>query len=160
MSIVRFVETKLVTRKRISLPGNAGLDDLLVLAGYVDRATEAVWAITYNGTNVHTVSEVGRGDYHSVEIALPVMLRDVHLSGTDRFLLVHNHPTGVLTPSQADVDCSQRVMDAANTNGLYFEDFVIIGPPDGMFSFSERGLLIPAVPNQPMAAFQEPIVLR
>ncbi len=42
-------------------------------------------------------------------------------------ILVHNHPSGDPTPSQADIDMTARVQDACNALGLTLHDHLIIG---------------------------------
>lgn len=154
------VETKLVVLETLELEAD-DLKGLLRMRGLYDLAAESVWVVGYDAArSVRTMNEIAKGDSHHVEMSMPVLFNAVLLAGADRFLLVHNHPSGMVLPSQLDIDVSQRVMDAANLMGLYYEDFVIIGPGEAMFSFAESGLLIPATPSQPRAAFGEPIVLR
>lgn len=42
-------------------------------------------------------------------------------------LLCHNHPSGDVTPSSADVDMTRQVIDAARALGLSVHDHVIVG---------------------------------
>ena len=55
-------------------------------------------------------------------------------------ILVHNHPSGDPTPSQADIDMTQEVADAAETLGIVLHDHIIISR-HGHTSFKEMGLL-------------------
>ncbi len=62
------------------------------------------------------------------------------------FILVHNHPSGDPTPSDADRHTTRRVREAAETVGVKFLDHLIIGVPSQVrpqpyFSFREAGLL-------------------
>ena len=57
--------------------------------------------------------------------------------------MVHNHPSGDPDPTKTDMVLTSKIMDAANTNGLYFEDHVIITPSGGYTSMVDRGLLVP-----------------
>lgn len=55
-------------------------------------------------------------------------------------VLVHNHPTGVPTPSEEDVAVTKRFVDAGKLVGIEVLDHVIIG--DGRFeSLRESGYL-------------------
>jgi hypothetical protein len=49
------------------------------------------------------------------------------------------------------VDLTAKVMTAANSVGLYFEDHLIVGPDAETFSFLAAGLIIPAVQTLHMA---------
>lgn len=62
------------------------------------------------------------------------------------FVLVHNHPSGDPSPSDADKRLTRRLKEAADLLGLIFADHLIIGcPAEGRaqpyFSFRECGLL-------------------
>jgi DNA repair protein RadC len=55
-------------------------------------------------------------------------------------ILVHNHPTGVPTPSREDIDITERFVEAGRVIGIDVLDHVIIG--DGRFeSLREMGYL-------------------
>ena len=54
-------------------------------------------------------------------------------------LLVHNHPSGDCTPSQADVDFTQRVKEAGELLGIPLLDHIIIGDCKYL-SFREQGI--------------------
>jgi DNA repair protein RadC len=54
-------------------------------------------------------------------------------------ILSHNHPSGTLQPSQADIAITKRLRDALALVDVSVLDHVIIG--DGTYSFAEQGLL-------------------
>jgi DNA repair protein RadC len=60
-------------------------------------------------------------------------------------ILVHNHPTGDMTPSQKDIDITAQVIQAAAAVDVMVHDHVIVGDA-GCFSFAGQGLL-PAPPG-------------
>jgi len=72
------------------------------------------------------------------------MLSAVLLSGSERFMLVHNHPGGDLKPSNADLDLNDAVMKAANVTGLFYEDHYILTPRGHWYSFVDNDLILPA----------------
>jgi DNA repair protein RadC len=62
------------------------------------------------------------------------------------FILVHNHPSGDPSPSDADFRMTRRIRDASEVLGIKFLDHVIIGAPSETrsspyFSFREAGIL-------------------
>lgn len=151
MSVDRFVTTEL--RVHREQPFVADLETLLSEWGLTDSSQERVWVITYDSIEqVRTVQEVVVGGYHEVVVPLPPLLTAVLLAGTDRFQVVHNHPSGDTSPTVYDVDMVNILMDAANTVGLYFEDNLIVGPNAPVFSFVENGLLLPAPEIAAMAS--------
>ena len=59
---------------------------------------------------------------------LPVrdVLHRVLSIGASRFAVAHNHPSGSLEPSGADLEVTERLREAAMTVGLRFLDHVIV----------------------------------
>ena len=55
-------------------------------------------------------------------------------------VLVHNHPSGDPTPSDADLRVTRRIVAAARTMGIHVHDHLIVTPEDH-FSFRAKGLL-------------------
>ena len=55
-------------------------------------------------------------------------------------ILVHNHPSGDPTPSQADVDMTRQVISACRTLNLAVHDHLVVGR-DGVASFKALGLI-------------------
>ena len=56
------------------------------------------------------------------------------------FILVHNHPSGSLTPSQDDVDFTRAVKRASEIIGIGLYDHLIVAE-SGFVSLKEKGLL-------------------
>jgi DNA repair protein RadC len=55
-------------------------------------------------------------------------------------ILVHNHPSGDPTPSQADIDMTKRIIAAANALSITVHDHLIIGKSSEC-SFRSEGLI-------------------
>ncbi|NOD90087.1 MULTISPECIES: DNA repair protein RadC [unclassified Ruegeria] len=55
-------------------------------------------------------------------------------------ILVHNHPSGDPTPSQSDIDMTNRIQDACSALGLTLHDHLIIGKSTEL-SFRSEGFL-------------------
>ncbi len=60
--------------------------------------------------------------------------------GASAIILLHNHPSGDPTPSQADIDITQKIVDAAKTINITVHDHVIITDA-GHYSFKSFGLI-------------------
>jgi DNA repair protein RadC len=74
----------------------------------------------------------------------PVYPREVIKRALDlaasALIMVHNHPSGDPTPSQADIDMTEEVKTAAEALGIALHDHLIIGR-HGVSSFREMGLV-------------------
>ena len=55
-------------------------------------------------------------------------------------ILVHNHPSGDPTPSRADIQMTQQIVEAARSLGVEVHDHLIVGR-EGVSSFRQLGLM-------------------
>ena len=55
-------------------------------------------------------------------------------------IVVHNHPSGNVSPSQEDIATTERLLNAGKILGIPVEDHLIVSG-SSYFSFKERGLL-------------------
>ena len=55
-------------------------------------------------------------------------------------ILAHNHPSGIVDPSEADLDVTKRIMDAGKLIGIELLDHIII-TPDGKVTSIIKGHL-------------------
>ena len=55
-------------------------------------------------------------------------------------ILVHNHPSGNLTPSQADIEVTQKVSKAGKLFDIHVLDHVIVSKK-GYYSFADHAML-------------------
>lgn len=94
---------------------------------------------------VRAISEIARGARDRVDVPIPDTLRIAIVEGATAFIVVHNHPTGVLRPSDSDTLLTKSLQEAAKTVGLDLMDHVIVGAK-GHYSFAEHGKLPIAKP--------------
>jgi DNA repair protein RadC len=71
------------------------------------------------------VQQVGTVD-HTPVYPREVIKRALELSAT-AILLVHNHPSGDPTPSQADIQMTKAIIDIAGPLGIAVHDHIIVG---------------------------------
>ncbi len=75
---------------------------------------------------------------------VPVYPREIMRRALDinasALILVHNHPSGDPSPSEADITMTRRIVTAAETMGLVVHDHIIIGKSREI-SFRSEGLL-------------------
>ena len=55
------------------------------------------------------------------------------------FVLVHNHPSGILTPSAKDIDGTDQIIQLGKIHGISLVDKLIIST-EGYLSFRDSGL--------------------
>ena len=71
------------------------------------------------------VQQTGTVD-HTPVYPREVIKRALELSAT-ALILVHNHPSGDPTPSQADIHMTKAIVDIANPLGISVHDHIIVG---------------------------------
>ncbi len=83
---------------------------------------------------------VAMGSKERVQVFFTDVLRTAIWLGTNRLILIHNHP-GACEASSEDIAWTLKLAKgAANFHQIQIEDHIIIGQ-DGYFSFAEKGLV-------------------
>lgn len=68
-----------------------------------------------------------------------IIRRALELSAS-ALILVHNHPSGDPTPSQADIQMTRQIVEAARVFNLQVHDHLVVGR-EGTASFKALGLI-------------------
>lgn len=84
------------------------------------------------------LQQVGTVD-HTPVYPREVLKRALELSAT-AIILVHNHPSGDPTPSRADIQMTQAIVEVAKPLGIAVHDHIIVGK-DGHASFKGLRLI-------------------
>ena len=78
------------------------------------------------------------GTVADIRIILSVALK----TAATQIFLAHNHPSGNLKPSNADIQLTDRIKEGARILDIKLLDHLIISPKEGdYFSFAENGLI-------------------
>lgn len=133
--------------------------ELLHEWGMFHEAQEVFWVVTYDPmTTLRSVVEVARGNQYEVEVDISNVMQAVWASGTSRFQIMHNHPSGNVTPTEMDITLTKQVNLAAAMGSMFLEDHIIIGPPDQWFSFTEAKIFEPSPKIKQLTAVRGPAV--
>ena len=65
--------------------------------------------------------------------AIPNILKSGILSNAGSFLLLHNHPSGEVTPSQDDIQTTLKVIEAGKIMGIPCMDHIVVGGGNGNY---------------------------
>ena len=68
------------------------------------------------------------------------VFRPAILDNSAGIIIAHNHPSGTLEASRADIQITDRLKEVAKLVGIELLDHVIISK-NGYYSFSDEGLL-------------------
>lgn len=116
-------------------------DVLPLVADITSKPQEHFLCISLNGANeviekrVVTIGLLDKSPVHPREV-----FADVIADRAAAVILVHNHPSGDIQPSEADRRTHDQLTEAAKILGLRVLDNIIVGRK-GHFSFQEAGLI-------------------
>lgn len=84
---------------------------------------------------VISIGTINENLVHPREVFEPA-IRDL----ATQIILVHNHPSGDVTPSEEDLQITEKLVKSGEIVGIEVIDHIIISK-DGFFSFKEKGLI-------------------
>ena len=124
---------------------NSGQKSVDVFKKYVTKnmiETQEFFAVMYlnNANKCLGVYMVGQGGFTAVVTEVRLIMSGALLIGCTGFILCHNHPSGNLKPSNADLQITKDITTLASQHDVRVIDHVII-TKDGYFSFAENGIL-------------------
>jgi len=104
-----------------------------------DKTHEEFWVIYLNRAN-HIISDVciSQGGFSSTAVDPKVIFRHALESRASAMILCHNHPSGNLQPSTADINLTQKIVSAGSILEINVLDHLIL-TSDGYFSFVDEG---------------------
>lgn len=75
-------------------------------------------------------------------VADPRLILSVALkSAATSIILAHNHPSGNLKPSRADLELTTKIKTAAQLMDITVLDHLIVTSDEGFLSFADEGLM-------------------
>lgn len=89
-------------------------------------------------TAIHTVSI---GSLNASIVHPREVMKGAILSNSNGMILVHNHPSGDIRPSQEDINITERLKESGNILGINIMDYVIIGSTGRHYSFKRHNLI-------------------
>ncbi|MCQ2295325.1 MAG: DNA repair protein RadC [Bacteroidales bacterium] len=117
-----------------------------IAAQIIDLPHEEFWAIFLNQRNKVTWKQcIGMGGLTQTTVDPRILFKAAIEHNAVAIAVAHNHPSGNLTPSQADKTLTQHLSEGGKLLHIKIIDHLIVGIlPSGKrdyFSFSENGLL-------------------
>lgn len=110
-------------------------------ANLQDIPHEEFWVLYLNtGCKVLDTQLVGRGGNDFTPVDVRIILRHALQSKANSMILIHNHPSGTLRPSQADKLLTNKINDATKIMNIKVNDHIIF-TDTAYYSFRDEGLL-------------------
>jgi len=83
-------------------------------------------------------SVIGIGGITATYVDIRLILRDALLTQSTSIILCHNHPSGSLKPSQADINLTKKIKSAAEVMDISILDHLILTESE-YYSFADMG---------------------
>jgi len=131
-----------VKRKGITADSPLGIKRVVETIQSEDLAVEKMWAVYMDNKMVVVgYTEISSGTLSESLVHARNVFQGALLTNAAGFILAHNHPSGVLTPSKEDVTVTRRLREAGDMMGIRLIDHVIVGESGFYYSFKEEGMM-------------------
>ncbi|MDI9485511.1 MAG: DNA repair protein RadC [Bacillota bacterium] len=117
-------------------------DAAQLVLGELSHADKEHFMIIMLNTKHRVIAKkvVSIGHLHASLVHPREMFKEAIKRSSAAVILVHNHPSGDLTPSRDDITTTERLRDVGEMLGIEVLDHIIVGN-NNYLSFREQGLL-------------------
>jgi DNA repair protein RadC len=113
----------------------------LIAPFLVDIHHEEFWVLMLNHANQVTAREnISKGGVAGTVVDAKIIFKRALLQNASSIILVHNHPSGNLKPSQADIDITKKLKQAGMVLEISVLDHLIVSER-GFFSFMDEEMM-------------------
>jgi DNA repair protein RadC len=106
-----------------------------------DLSHEEFWILLLNRANrVLGKRPISKGGISGTIVDPKIIFREAIEAKASGLILCHNHPSGNLKPSEADIDLTKRIKEAGRNLEIVILDHLIIGGAS-FYSFADEGIL-------------------
>jgi DNA repair protein RadC len=108
---------------------------------FADLGHEEFWVLLLNRQNkVLKAEKISSGGIHGTVVDSKMLYKIAIDNLASGVILCHNHPSGSLKPSDADIKVTEKIIKGAEILDLNVLDHIIFSD-EGYFSFNDNGLL-------------------
>ncbi|UII80132.1 RadC family protein [Flagellimonas sp. CMM7] len=117
-----------------------------VLFSYWEKDTiglrESFKVVLLNNSNaIKGIFEISNGGITGTLVDLRILFAVILKSLSVGIILTHNHPSGTLTASKADIEITKKIKQAASFFDINLLDHIILTPNGSYYSFADDGLI-------------------
>lgn len=100
---------------------------------------EEFWVLYLNNANlILKTAQISKGGISSTEVDTRIVMQEAVVQKATQLILCHNHPSGSVKPSRADINLTERISKAAKIMDIALVDHIIIHR-EKYYSFAEEG---------------------
>lgn len=93
-----------------------------------------------NDNRVKGIYQISQGSITGTMVDLRILFAVVLKSASTSIILAHNHPSGKMRASEADISLTKRIEKAAEFFDIKLLDHLIIAPDGSFYSLSDEGI--------------------
>jgi DNA repair protein RadC len=138
------MELRVRTTKAITSPEQVAkiFETIRKAENEIDRMKEKCWVVGLNTRNfIVYVELVSIGTLNASLVHPREVFRFAIMKAVSGIILVHNHPSGDMNPSDDDLSLTKRLREAGGILGIDFHDHIIVTEGLRYASLREKGLL-------------------
>ncbi|MCS6934917.1 MAG: DNA repair protein RadC [Chitinophagales bacterium] len=107
-----------------------------------DLPNEVFYCLYLNRKNeVISMREISTGGVSGTVADVRIILKHAIQLLASGIVAVHNHPSGNLSPSEADIKLTEQLKASAKLMGITLIDHIIVGNRNEYYSFADAGML-------------------
>lgn len=110
----------------------------LKLSGLEHEEFHVIWLTTHN--QVIEIQKVFRGAISQASVYPRELVKEGLKRNAASCILVHNHPSGLVEPSSADISLTNELKKTMNLIDIRIMDHFVVGGAE-LYSFAEKGLI-------------------
>src|SRR5574344_908355 len=124
-------------RSKQAITGAGDVHQVCITEAHLDKECVIVLALD-SANKIINKLEVSKGTINRSIVSARDIMKSCIMDSAVSFILVHNHPSGNLTPSSEDKVVTNTLKQAGEILGIQMLDHVIVAKP-GFYSFKEEG---------------------
>lgn len=140
--VVRVIQKVKKTKKELLLITNPNSAVELINKYILEEDREVLLVLVLNTKNaVVAVHRCHMGTLDSSIASARDIYKTAILNNAASIIIAHNHPSGFVRPSEADIALTERIVQAGQVLGINLLDHIIVGWKEGFYSFKQHGMM-------------------
>jgi DNA repair protein RadC len=138
---IKYITKEPMTAEQVLEKAAEILEDKYITGKAFTRSQATLFAIMVLNSQHQLIEykELFFGTINAASVYPREVVKEVLHQNGSSVIFAHNHPSGELEPSQADIAITKRLKDALALIDVQVLDHIVVG--NGATSFAERGLL-------------------
>lgn len=94
-----------------------------------------------NNNKLIRIVPISHGGINETLVDRKIVFKVALENNAVKIILTHNHPSGDMKPSQADINTTRTIVEAGKIMSIQVLDHLIIGEDDRYYSFLDNGMI-------------------